>query len=342
MIITYFRSSSFNAYGMCPQQYFLSYVLGIPSPGGKKAEKGTVVHKVLECLAHGKKAEQDGLPTFNDDVLGEQPTNRIYEDNFVNELSRLSFDYYTQKSVHDFTPRDYKDCEKWSWKAIEYSDGAYDPRKRKIVDAEPHFDITIDEPWAEYDYTMPDGVRIHGNLSIKGTVDLITDAGGGAYESTDWKTGMRKDWATGEIKDFWKLCGDPQLRIYHYALTHLYPEAKQIVPSIYFINDGGPFTMAYDDSDIEATKKMLKKRFEKIKEVVRPQLLTGYNRWKCNSFCHYGKTQHQSGKIDPKTGEPYTICQYIADKTRKCGMDTVVQEDTHEGHTIDFYQDPGI
>ena len=60
-------------------------------------------------------------------------------------------------------------------------------------------------------------------------------------------------------------------------------EAKQIVPSIYFINDGGPFTMAYDDSDIEATKEMLKKRFEKIKEVVRPQLLTGYNRWKCNT-----------------------------------------------------------
>ena len=102
-------------------------------------------------------------------------------------------------------------------------------------------------------------------ISIKGTVDLITDAGNGVYESTDWKTGMRKDWATGEIKDFWKLCTDPQLRIYHYALTHLYPEAKQIVPSIYFINDGGPFTMAYDQSDIDATKEMLRKRFEKIK-----------------------------------------------------------------------------
>ena len=77
MIITYFRSSSFNAYGMCPQQYFLSYVLGIPSPGGKKAEKGTVVHKVLECLAQGKKSEQDGIDTFEDDALGQQPTNRI-------------------------------------------------------------------------------------------------------------------------------------------------------------------------------------------------------------------------------------------------------------------------
>ena len=152
---------------------------------------------------------------------------------------------------------------------------------------------------------------------------------------------MRKDCATGEIKDFWKLCGDPQLRIYHYALTHLYPEAKQIVPSIYFINDGGPFTMAYADSDIEATKAMLKQRFQKIKDVVRPQLLTGYDRWKCNTFCHYGTTPHPSGKINPRTGETYTIWQYIAYKTKKCGIDTVIEENTHEGHTIDYYQDPG-
>ena len=342
MIITYFRSSSFNAWGMCPQQYFLSYVLGIQDPGGKKAEKGTIVHKVMECLAHGKKAEQDGKEGFVDDVLGSQTIDRLYDKDFVNELSQLSFDYYTQKSIHDFSTRDYKDCEKWAWKAIEYSDGAYDPRKRKIVDAEPHFDIVIDEPWAEYDYVMPDGKRIHGNLAIKGTVDLITDAGDGVYEATDWKTGMRKDWATGEIKSFWKLCADPQLRIYHYALRHLYPEARQIVPTIYFINDGGPFTMAYDDSSIEATKDMLRKRFEEIKSVTRPQLLTGYDRWKCNSFCHFGKTSHPSGKIDPRSGEPYTICQYIADKTKKCGLDSVIAEDTSEGHSIDFYKDPGI
>lgn len=98
---------------MCPQQYFLSYVLGIPSPGGKKAEKGTVVHKVLECLAQGKKAEQENQSEFTDDALGILPTNRIWEDSFINELSRSSFDYYTQKSIHDFTNRDYKDCEKW-------------------------------------------------------------------------------------------------------------------------------------------------------------------------------------------------------------------------------------
>jgi len=80
---------------MCPQQYFLSYVLGIQDPGGKKAEKGTIVHKVMECLAHGKKAEQDGKGHFVDDVLGSQKIDSLYDKNFVDELSRLSFDYYT-------------------------------------------------------------------------------------------------------------------------------------------------------------------------------------------------------------------------------------------------------
>ncbi len=326
---------------MCPQQYLLSYVLGIPDPGGKKAEKGTVVHKVMECLAQGKKSEQDGATTFEDDVLGTQEVSRLYEKSFVNELSRLSFDYYTQKSIHDFSNKDYRDCEKWAWKAIEYSNGAYDPRKRDVIAAEPHFDITINEPWAEYDFVMPDGNRIHGNLAIKGTIDLITDAGNGVYEATDWKTGMRKDWATGEIKSFWKLCADPQLSIYHYALRRMYPEAKQIVPTIYFINDGGPFTMAYDDSSLEATERMLQKRFEEIKQTTRPQLLTGYERWKCTSFCHFGKTAHPSGAVNPKTGEPYTICQYIADKTKKCGISAVMAEDTQAGHTVDYYKDPG-
>lgn len=61
MIITYFRSSSFNAHNMCEQQYFLEYVLGWRGPSGQKADKGTIVHKVLEILACIKKGTQDNL-----------------------------------------------------------------------------------------------------------------------------------------------------------------------------------------------------------------------------------------------------------------------------------------
>jgi len=329
---------------MCAQQYFLSYVLGLPDPGGIKADKGTIVHKALECLAQAKKVEQDNGVGFKDDVLGEieVKTDAMWDETWIDWLIDASYDYYTKNSPHKFTDGDRRDCRKWTWKALNFNKGIFDPRKQNVVEAEPKFDITINEPWAEYDYIMPDGSRMHGNLAVKGTIDLITCPKDGVYESIDWKTGMRKCWITGETKDFWKLGTDPQLRIYHYAMSKMYPDIKQFIPSIYFINKGGPFTMPFGPSDIAATEEMLRKRFEEIKAVTRPQLLTGYSRWKCNKFCHYGMTEHSSGTINPRTGEPHTICSYIADKTRKQGIDTVIAEDTAKDHNIDFYQDPGL
>ena len=54
MIITYLRSSSYGTHSMCPQQYMMEYILGIRSPSNQKADKGTIVHKVMEILAYIK------------------------------------------------------------------------------------------------------------------------------------------------------------------------------------------------------------------------------------------------------------------------------------------------
>ena len=51
MIVTYIRSSSYNNYDFCQMQYFLTYVLGHRSDSNKKADMGTMVHKVMEILA---------------------------------------------------------------------------------------------------------------------------------------------------------------------------------------------------------------------------------------------------------------------------------------------------
>ena len=40
-------------------------------------------------------------------------------------------------------------------------------------------------------------------------------------------------------------------------------EAKQIMVTINFINDGGAFSMHFSEKDIPKTKKMLKNKFEK-------------------------------------------------------------------------------
>ena len=70
MIVTYFRSSSYNTHSLCEQQYFLEYVLGWRGVSGLKASKGTVVHKVLEILAIIKQSQQDDTNPVVDDIVG--------------------------------------------------------------------------------------------------------------------------------------------------------------------------------------------------------------------------------------------------------------------------------
>ena len=59
MLVTYVRSSSYNNYAYCQMQYFITYVLGHQSDSGKKADMGTMAHKVMEVLAGLKKFQQD-------------------------------------------------------------------------------------------------------------------------------------------------------------------------------------------------------------------------------------------------------------------------------------------
>tara|TARA_R110000824_G_scaffold177357_4_gene356700 strand:+ start:90 stop:1067 length:978 start_codon:yes stop_codon:yes gene_type:complete len=325
---------------MCPHSYYLTYVLGHRSPSGQKAEQGTIVHKVMECLANAKQCHQNEEHSFNDDLFGEMEVDfdYIYTDEYVKELIEKSYEHYSSESIHHWTNKHHKECDKWSWDAIQYFDGAFDPRKRNIVSPECAFDFEIDEDWAKYDYILPSGKKLSGNLSMKGTIDLITEVRPNVYEVVDWKTGRRLDWATGQEKDYKKLTTDPQLRIYHYALSKIYPDAEQFLMTIFFIRDGGPFTLCFTKEDMEDTKKMIKKRFEEIKRVAIPRLK---KTWKCTRICHFGKNAHESGEVDPNTGEPYTICEYVARTIKKRGMNTSLIEDISPGHHFDYYEAPG-
>ena len=81
---------------------------------------------------------------------------------------------------------------------------------------------------------------------MKGTIDLITKPSEDTLEIIDWKTGRRLDWATGQEKTQEKLETDPQLMIYFYAAKKLYPEIKNCIVTIFFINDGGPFSVSFN------------------------------------------------------------------------------------------------
>ena len=335
MITTYLRSSSINAHEMCEQSYFLSYVLGLESNPNKKTEQGTICHKVFECLALESAAIGRGDTTYIDDNLGQFDVGTEPE-----RLLNLAYDYYTEKSVNEFEETHREECLEWVKKALAYNDGEVDPRNRKIVAAETHFDFEIDRDWANYKFNY-EGKELEGKLAIKGTIDLVTEVNENTLEVIDWKTGARKNWGTGEIKTYKKLQDDIQLRMYHYALSKLYPQYKTILVSIYFINPfyhretktnvpAGLFTIAFSKHDLKTFEDRLRVKFQQIRESQRPHLNTS---WKCKSFCHFGKTKYPGSNL--------TICEYIRRKTESLGIESTVDNFKNPNHKIDKYKPPG-
>ena len=136
MLVTYIRSSSYNNYNYCEMQYFITYVLGHQSDSGKKAELGTIVHKVMEVLAGLKKCQQDHprrkYLEVIDDAVGKVRIKKeeLVTDEFIESLNDLSFDSYTKDSKHKWTKGDRKTSMELVWKTLHYNKGQFDPRYR--------------------------------------------------------------------------------------------------------------------------------------------------------------------------------------------------------------------
>lgn len=329
---------------MCQMKWYLEYVLGWKTPDNMKAEKGTIVHKVLELLADIKLSQQNGLKSFEDDIVGKVFVNKYT----LNSLTDKCFNHYSQKSSNCFTKKDYNDCESWINKALEYKGGYFDPRNNEIVKAEQSFDIEILQPWSMYSYDLPDGKKMEGFLAIKGTIDQISKLDDKTYMILDWKTGRRWDWAKDQEKTYAKLNNDHQLMMYYYAAQHLFPEIENIHVCIYYINDGGETDICFTRDDIPRIEDMLKGHFEKMKSTHIPALT---KTWKCKKFCHFGKStydgttvkpivEHRVGQVTPQ-GEYMTKCEQTLYCLQHRPEDVVRKNMTAPNHSIDYYKKPG-
>jgi hypothetical protein len=329
---------------MCEQQYFFEYVLGYRGPSNQKADKGTIVHKVLEILAIIKQSQQNNVTTFEDDIVG-MVNVEAYN---IDTLTEQVYQYYSSRfSHHKWSIKDFTDCRLWVEKAITYNNGMFDPRNRNILCPEQHFDIVIEKDWSKYKYKLAEGT-LEGNLAIKGTIDLITQVGDNTIEIIDWKTGRRLNWATGQEKTQEKLEEDPQLRIYHYAIQKLYPHIDHIMVTIFFINDGGAFSVIFDKSDMPKTESMLRDKFEIIKKTQKPRL---HKSWMCSKLCHFGKSTFENSSVLPileyrdnqlcQKNTHMTKCEQIKHDIELKGINNVVDEYTVPGYTVAKYKAPG-
>lgn len=285
-----------------------------------KADKGNVVHKALEMLAQKKLAEQEGRRSFSD---AETETTWDTAAFSFDDAFETAYDHYARKcSYHEWLPLDYKNCRQWSLMAMEFNGGQFNPLKRDVIWPEKFFDFTIDEPWARYAYTLPDGRKVDGQLALKGSIDLVCKVDGepDTIELVDWKTGERKCWVTGKPKDYDKLRHDPQLRLYHYALSKVYPQAENIIITIVFIRSGGPFSLPFGPEDLKATERMLRKRFEVVQDCARPRLIRHdpADKWKCDRLCTFGMNNWKNTKK--------TVCEHMANELVSLGIDKVTSK----------------
>ena len=320
MLTTYLRSSIYSSYDICEHKTFLTYFLGLKEDGNKKAELGNVMHKVCECLAAAKlKHQQTGkIGGFNvgDEYIGKIRPKNIFDDSMIDTLCKMSHDYHSSISIHDWTDEDCVMVREWLQKIITLQNGAFDPRKKQVAHVEKYFDFQIDQDWARYEYDVG-GKKIEGQLALKGTVDLIMEVDSDHYEVLDYKSGKRLNWATGEEKTYDYLQTDPQLLIYYYACRKIFPDIKHFDFTIYYINHGGPFTMSFDDYHYHLAEELIKERFLEMKKNQYPKLLSKTRSdFRCKYLCDFAKKNYPGTEI--------SICEYFHNKVKESSADGVL------------------
>lgn len=363
--IAYLRSSSMNTWDdYCKIRYYMTYGLGFKEGANLKAEHGTTAHKVLEILSLCKLALQNGKNYIDDDILGhfvfdekdllrrsiipektlasinkhrsfkqvykwdcQVKSNVRYGQDLVKGILDKVYDHYQSRSTHEWGKFDKYTIENWIWIPLEWNNGEYDIRRRDIYMPEQNFEIEFKEDWAKYEYNI-NGKKIEGNLKVKGTIDLITQTKD-CLEIVDWKTGQRKNWSTGEKKTFNKLQQDLQLKLYYWAVRKIIKQ--DAILTIFFIRDGGPTSIAFEDETLEEVEDNIKRIFLEIKNHENPPPRDEERSCVQCSWCDYYKN-----KFD---GDTMNICRRIQTDIQEKGIDKVTEERIQEGSFK--YQNPG-
>lgn len=328
MLCPYLRSSQIGSWKVCNLQTILTYVFGFQNRAGAAASMGTCVHKMMELRALGAMAKKKGDQKFEYEDWGEidvdwamdihQTIDKVYE--------------HQQKLDHHINWKNAPKSKilKGAHKAIT-DFPQYDPANLNIIKVEQFFDIEIKENWAKYSREI-NGKTIEGYLHLKGTIDCVLDLGNNVYECFDFKHGKRSCFATGQEKTLDFLSKDHQLLFYLYALKKLYPD-KDFIMSLYFINNGGIYSVVGDDKMYQSAEKMIKQVFREITNVKYPILLDPTRQdFRCKYCCEYSKpASFTNGK---------SVCQFFHEEIKTNGLEKTISTYA-DLDKITLYQDGG-
>lgn len=347
-----------NLHSECEMKFFIENIIGWSGSGGesqRKANLGTNLHKVMEILALIKQGRQQEQEFIIEDEIGCKFSTITVD---LDKITKKVFKYYSKvMTEHSWSNADFTLIQNSVKIATSYNEGMFNPLNRKIIQPELHFDIEIKKPWAAYRYETPEGV-LEGNLALKGTIDLITEENPTIYEVTDYKNGAHsKDWVTGKEKNSETLREDKQFRVYHYALSHLYPHVETWAMTIFFVNAGGPHTVLFTKDDLPKTELMIKEKFERVKSCQNPKLTKTF---RCTKTCQQSRRvlkagiidstfedthvkpirEFRNGQLTPK-GEYMSKCEQLKLEFGRKSMDKIMQEYKKPGFDPAAYKSPG-
>lgn len=328
MNIVKLSASSWKNYNACEMAFFIEQCLGIrfDSPW-KSTHRGSILHEVMEAIAHTKKAAQEGKEFYEKEGIGRFSSD--YENLDIDDLvSRVYNDYIVKKPEHKWTKYDLKDIKEWTHKIMSHRGGIFNPLKRNIIDIERRFAIELEHDWAKID---------GGYLKVTGFIDLVVnvDEEENSIEIIDWKSSKyTKDFHTGEEITYSKLQNDIQLLLYHYACKEIYGQDKNILTTIYYFNNKiGPQTLHLEDNLVGEMEEKIRRQFEKIRSNNNPKQSRSY---KCRKFCPFG--MHSFAEVGRKPmqqflrngiadyGEDMTICDEIHLSNNKRGLGGTIEE----------------
>ena len=314
MLIPYIRSSLLGNLEFCQTQCVLTYAMGFESKAGAAASMGSCVHKMMELRALGSIAQKAGKDSFEYENWGElsvqwaldldQTIDKCYE-------NQLELDYHVD-------PKKISKSKILGWAKKAITDfPQYDPVNLNIIQVEQYFDIEIKEDWAKYDHTI-NGINYSGYMKIKGTIDCILSLSDDVIEVFDFKTGSRKDFATDQEKTLEYLKNDKQLLFYAYALNKLYPD-KSFIMTLYFINDGGIFSVLGDEEMLQRAEDMIKKKYLELTTMEMPTVRNPRrNDFKCIHCCKYSKPDSYTRGL--------SVCEFMQNKFKNDGVEKTVEK----------------
>lgn len=327
--------SSFNVFNHCEQQFFLEQALRQRFPSSWKAtDHGVISHAILELLALVRLSRLNDSPVIQMNELGEyNDKNELIEgtnvwtipDDFetnlyayLKPLCEQIYHHYTTRVAthHNWEEEDFKKIKKYVHTAITHSNGIWNPLNLNIIGAEQRFDLEL--PNCSTAFT------------IRGVMDLVFHIDKNTVGVCDWKSGKRADFHSGKKKEYEDFLEDIQLCTYHWALCKLYPEYDYSEITIFYLKDGGPYTIFMDRSSLDKIEQRLYNRYEEIKAVEIPKLNKS-EPWRCQKFCPFAThsftkplTEFRYGQFT-KAGKPMSMCQEIEYVVKEHGLEWVTK-----------------